>query len=71
LVKIKEYSRAKTSKKLTKKKFTLHKNDKKWRLVEYVEGKTFSGTLKEFKNTTKTIAKLSNILSKYPKKKTY
>ncbi len=51
------------------KKYTLSKFGKKWRIVEYISGKTFSGTYQEFKNASRTIAKMSAILSKYPKKK--
>ena len=50
-------------------KFTLQYFKKNWRLVEYVEGKTFSGSMKQFEHTTKTIAKMSKILQKYPKRK--
>ena len=50
-------------------KYTLSKFGKKWRIVEYISGKTFSGTYQEFKNASRTIAKMSSILSKYPKKK--
>ena len=52
-----------------KNKFTLQKNKKNWRLVEYIEGKTFSGSIKQFQDTSKIIGKLSKILNKYPKKK--
>lgn len=55
--------------KTKKNKFTLESNKINWRLVEYIEGKTYSGSIKQFKNTSKKIAKMSKILNKYPKKK--
>jgi pseudaminic acid cytidylyltransferase len=54
---------------LNNNKFTLDKGNKKWRLIEFIDGKTFTGTMSEFKNASMTIAKMSKIMSKYPKKK--
>ena len=54
---------------LNNKKFTLDKGSKKWRLVEFIKGRTFTGTMSEFKNATMSIAKMSKIVSKYPQKK--
>jgi len=50
-------------------KFTLDTENIKWRLVEFVDGNTFIGTMSEFKRTTMMIGKLSKIMSKYPKEK--